>query len=137
MGNIDSKPPLHLFCRCKIKPMEAIAAGQATQDGTAGADYWIKNLKQLPTTYISKSEARNNGWKAKQGNLAAVLPGKTIGGDRYYNDDKHLPDAPNRIWYEADINFTGGYRGDCRLLYSNDGLIFVTYDHYRTYLEII
>ena len=38
--------------------------------------------------------------------------------------------------YEADFDYSGGYRNDCRLLYSNDGLIFVTYDHYATFYEI-
>ena len=131
------KPPLHLFCRCKIKPMEAISAGFATNDGTRGADYWLKNYKQLPAYYIKKNDARKLGWNAKQGNLSEILPGNQIGGDRYYNDDGHLPDTPGRLWYEADINYTGGYRGDGRLLYSNDGLIFVTYNHYQTYIEII
>lgn len=49
----------------------------------------------------------------------------------------HLPSAPGRIWYEADINYYEGYRGNDRILFSNDGLIFVTYDHYKTFLSII
>ena len=49
-----------------------------------------------------------------------------IGGDKYKNRDGRLPDAPGSVWYEADFDYTGGYRDDCRLLYSNDGLIFVT-----------
>ena len=49
----------------------------------------------------------------------------------------HLPEAPGREWYEADMDYAGGFRGDCRILYSNDGLLFVTYDHYVTYIEII
>ena len=43
---------------------------------------------------------------------------------------------PGRIWFEADFDYTGGYRNSFRLLYSNDGLIFVTYDHYATFYEI-
>lgn len=117
--------------------MEAISAGYATLEGTAGADYWLKYYQKLPTQYIKKSEARKYGWKAKKGNLDEVLPGRVIGGDRYCNDDGHLPDAPGREWFEADVNFTGGFRGDCRILYSNDGLVFVSYDHYATYLEVI
>ena len=70
------------------------------------------------------------------GNLADILPGRMIGGDKYKNRDGRLPDAPGRVWYEADFDYTGGYRNDCRLLYSNDGLIFVTYDHYLTFYEI-
>ncbi|MBD9010701.1 MAG: hypothetical protein EGR16_10275 [Clostridiales bacterium] len=50
--------------------------------------------------------------------------------------DIHLPAVPNRIWYEADINYEFGYRGTERILFSNDGLIFVTYDHYATFIEI-
>jgi len=60
-----------------------------------------------------------------------------LGGDEYDNGNNHLPNAPGRIWYEADINYTSGKRNKERILYSNDGLIFVTYDHYRTFIEII
>jgi len=51
--------------------------------------------------------------------------------------NEHLPEKPGRIWYEADINYSGGYRNSERILYSNDGLIFITLDHYRTFIEII
>ena len=60
-----------------------------------------------------------------------------IGGDEDINDQGKLPAANNRTWYEADFNYHGGFRNDCRILYSNDGLIFVTYDHYKTFYEII
>ena len=39
--------------------------------------------------------------------------------------------VPYGVFVKADFDYTGGYRNDCRLLYSNDGLIFVTYDHYK------
>ena len=133
---LSIRPPLHPFCRCVIRPMEAITAGYATQDGTAGADYWVKHFQKLPENYVNKAEARRRGWKPKKGNLDLVLPGKVIGGDRYYNDDGHLPDIPGREWFEADIDFTGGFRGEYRLLYSNDGLVFASYDHYSTFIEI-
>ena len=55
----------------------------------------------------------------------------------YKNYNGHLPVAEGRIWQEADINYTDGKRNDCRILWSNDGLIFVTYDHYLTFIEII
>ena len=42
-----------------------------------------------------------------------------------------------RIWYEADINYKKGRRNSQRILWSNDGLIFVTYDHYRTFFEVV
>jgi len=40
------------------------------------------------------------------------------------------------VWYEADINYTGGARNRERVVYSNDGLVFVTYDHYHTFYEV-
>lgn len=67
----------------------------------------------------------------------SFTPGKMIGGDIYYNRNGKLPSAEGRIWYEADINYEEGYRGKARILYSNDGLIFVSYDHYTTFYEII
>ena len=71
---LDFHPPVHDYCRCNIKKMDAVLAGGATEDG--------------------------------------------------------------RIWYEADINYDFGLRGSCRLLYSNDGLIFATYNHYRTFVHV-
>ena len=66
-----------------------------------------------------------------------VLPGKMIVKGIYQNRNGHLPSAMGRIWYEADINYTWGFRGTDRILFSNDGLIFVTYDHYLTFYEIV
>lgn len=130
-------PPMHLFCRCVLTPLPAIASGYATNDSTAGADYWLKEYGRLPNAYITKEEAKQFGWESKKGNLATVAPGKVIGGDRYFNDDGHLPTAAGRIWYEADINYSGGHRGNDRILYSNDGLVFVTYNHYESFIEVI
>ena len=59
-----------------------------------------------------------------------------MGGDVYRNKAGKLPSAFERTWREADINYIGGYRNTCRVLYSNDGLMFVTYDHYNTFYEI-
>lgn len=55
----------------------------------------------------------------------------------YKNKNEHLSVEYGRIWYEADINYTSGYRKEARIVYSNDGLIFVTYDHYTTFVEIV
>jgi len=41
------------------------------------------------------------------------------------------------IWREADLFCTDEYRGKKRILYSNDGLVFVTYDHYHTFVEVV
>lgn len=132
----NPKPPLHPHCRCKIVPMTTIMCGTATMDGIKGADYILKQYGYLPANYLTKDEAAAKGWKTWFGNLHSVLPGATIGGDIFDNRKGKLPSAPNRIWYEADINYLGGYRNHDRVLYSNDGLIFATYDHYKTFFEI-
>lgn len=66
-----------------------------------------------------------------------MLPGASIGGDIYRNDDNKLPQVDGRIWYEADIDYESGFRNNSRILYSNDGLIFATYDHYQTFYEVL
>lgn len=90
----------------------------------------------MPDYYISKKDAYLEGWKNNEQNLSTVLPGYCIGGDIYYNAEGKLPHAKNRVWFEADIDYTLGKRNSKRILYSNDGLMFVTYNHYETFVEI-
>lgn len=127
---------LHLRCYCTLVAMRTKRAGTATSRGINGADYFLFYNKTLPDYYITKEEAKNKGWETKKGNLSEVCPDKMVGGDMFYNDKEKLPCAPNRIWHEADIDYQSGYRNTYRILYSNDGLIFVTYDHYQTFYEI-
>ena len=70
------------------------------------------------------------------GNLDNVAPGKSIGGDIFYDRDNKLPKGLNRIWYECDIDYNGGYRNNFRLIYSNDGLMFKTDSHYNRFIAI-
>lgn len=128
--------PEHDHCRCYVEAVIAIVAGTATSAGMHGVDLFVFNQGRLPENYLGKKLAQKSGWEPLKRNLAEVLPGMMIGGDRYKNRDGRLPDAPDRMWYEADFDYTSGYRNNCRLLYSNDGLIFVTYDHYLTFYEI-
>lgn len=134
---VSRYPPLHPNCRCVIEALGALLAGMATNDGQAGADWWLKNLKMLPGYYISKQDALALGWDKKTGNLGTIAPGMMIGGEIYWNSNGKLPSAPGRVWYEVDINYSGGWRNDERILFSNDGLIFVTYNHYITFIEIV
>ena len=123
--------------RCSIQCLEAKAAGTATKLGLRGADWWLKTFRRLPGYYIAESEATQLGWIPILANLSIVAPGKMLTKGVYKNRDKRLPDAPERVWYEADINYSSGYRGGERVLYSNDGLIFATYDYYATFVEIV
>ena len=131
-----SEIPVHPNCKCYIESLSAIVAGTATNAGTDGVDLYVALHGVLPNHYLTQAEAKKAGWNKLLGNLAEVLPGRMIGGDVFENRKHKLPESPGRIWYEADFDYDGGYRNNCRLLYSNDGLLFVTYDHYMTFCEI-
>ena len=90
----------------------------------------------VPSNYISKTKARKEGWVNTKGNLWDVCPGMSIGGGGFYNDDNTMPDAPGREWFECDIDYEGGFRNAKRLVYSNDGLIYYTDDHYKTFQSL-
>lgn len=129
--------PVHENCGCETEALDAIKCGTATIDRGRGADLWLYLYKKLPDNYVKKEDAAKKGWVQIKGNLRKVIPGATIGGEVYKNREGKLPKALGRIWYEADINYMGGYRGKHRILYSNDGLMFVTYDHNNTFYELI
>ena len=94
---------------------------------------YVKENGRLPDYYITKNNARKQGWVAAEGNLCEVLPGKAIGGDIFTNREKQLPTEKGRIYYEADLNYNCGNRNAHRLVFSNDGLIYVTHNHYKTF----
>ncbi len=86
----------------------------------------------LPPNFMTKNEARSRGWNG--GGLEPYAPGKCIGGDRFGNYEGLLPDAPGRTWTECDIDTLGASsRGAKRIVFSNDGLIYYTDDHYESF----
>ncbi len=133
----DKEPPLHNRCRCSILIMKTVKSGTATINGKDGADWTLKHESKLPDYYIEYKEAEKLGFKNFLGNLRIVAPDRMITRGVYNNRNGHLPSKEGRIWYEADINYKGGFRNGQRIIYSNDGLIFVSYDHYQTFFEIV
>ena len=133
---ITPSPPLHPHCRCTIERLKSLFAGEATDKKQEGADWYLKYKGVLPDYYITKVEAEQLGYKSYLGNLNEISPKKMLIKGEYRNMNKHLPSKIGRIWYEADINYKSGYRNHERILFSNDGLIFVTYDHYNTFVEV-
>ena len=131
-----TKVNAHQNCECEYVSMRTKQVGAATDLGMEGADVYLAYFGRLPDYYVDKQAAYDAGWQIKSKKLSSVLPGKMIGGDIFANNSLKLPSAPGRVWYEADINYESGYRNRQRILYSNDGLIFVTYDHYQTFYEI-
>ena len=93
---------------------------------------YIHTYGCLPQNFITKDQARQAGWSG--GSLESYCPGMCIGGDRFGNREGLLPKAEGRTWTECDINTLGaGSRGAERIVFSNDGLIYYTGDHYESF----
>ncbi|MEG0308992.1 MAG: ribonuclease domain-containing protein [Clostridium sp.] len=97
------------------------------------ADYIHKN-NALPLSFITKNEAKKLGWNPGE-DLWKYAPNKSIGGDYFGNHEGALPSKSGRKWTECDINYNGGSRGGDRIVFSNDGLIYGTSDHYKTFKQ--
>jgi hypothetical protein len=87
---------------------------------------------RLPARYLTKRAAEGRGWHPGE-DLCDIGRGLAIGGDVFRNLENRLPRRRGRVWHEADLDFACGRRGAKRLLYSDDGLRYVTIDHYRTF----
>ena len=99
---------------------EDVALYLATYDG------------ELPDNFITKNEARDLGWEG--GSVEKYAPGCAIGGDRFQNREEVLPVIEGVIYYECDIDTNGtSSRGAERIVFSNDGCIYYTPDHYETF----
>ena len=93
---------------------------------------YISEFGHLPQNFITKKEAQALGWPG--GSLEKYAPGKCIGGDRFGNYEGLLPEEKGRKYYECDIDTLGkDKRGAKRIIYSNDGLVYYTGDHYETF----
>ena len=93
---------------------------------------YIHTYGCLPQNFITKDQARQAGWNG--GSLEPYCPGMCIGGDSFGNREGLLPKAQGRSWTECDINTLGAdSRGAERIVFSNDGLIYYTGDHYESF----
>lgn len=92
---------------------------------------YVKQNHQLPDYYITKNEAKKSGWNPSQGNLCEVLPGKAIGGDYFGNREGKLPKGMK--YFEADVNYNCGNRNGDRIVFTKNGEIYLTKDHYKSF----
>lgn len=93
---------------------------------------YIHTYGKLPQNFITKNEARDLGWEG--GGLEDYAPGKCIGGDYFGNFEGLLPEKKGREYTECDIDTLGkDSRGPKRIVFSNDGLIYYTDDHYESF----
>ena len=94
---------------------------------------YLVTYHKLPSNYVTKYEARKAGWEG--GSVEPYFPGCCIGGDSFGNREGLLPSKKGRTYRECDINTLGKKsRGDERIIYSNDGLIYYTDDHYESFV---
>lgn len=93
---------------------------------------YIHTYGHLPDNFITKKDAQALGWPG--GSLEPYAPGKCIGGSRFGNYEGLLPEADGRTYTECDIDTLGAdSRGTKRIVFSNDGLIYYTEDHYKSF----
>ena len=102
---------------------------------------YIYTYHKLPKNYITKNEAKKLGWNSSKNYVGDVAIGKSIGGDRYGNYEKRLPDIKGRKYIECDIDYGGKKRNAKRIIYAEDfdesiGFIFYTEDHYKTFEKL-
>ena len=139
---------LGLFA-CGAAPLEETTPSESWAETTAPAqelldpDGWYYSAEdvalylvtygELPGNFITKNEARDLGWEG--GSVQRYLEGAAIGGDKFGNREGILPKADGRQYYECDIDTDGASsRGAKRIVFSNDGLIYYTEDHYESFV---
>ncbi|MCZ2498757.1 ribonuclease [Xylophilus sp. Kf1] len=93
----------------------------------------------LPAGFITKAEAYAAGWQEGKA-LSNYIKNGQIGGDVYRNIENIVPMAAGRTWYEADVGLENSVarskQPGTRALYSSDGLLYISSDHYATVIEI-
>ena len=133
-----------VFTGCSDISEQTAQTGQAADEATITEDGWystpeevalyIHTYGDLPDNFITKKEAEQLGWDSKKGNLWDVAEGMSIGGDHFGNYEGLLPEEDS--YTECDVNYNGGYRGSERIIFSDDGDIYYTGDHYKSFEQL-
>ena len=115
---------------------DSASAVSVTEDGQYDSkdevSAYLTEYGHLPSNYITKKQAQALGWQG--GSLEPYAPGCSIGGDRFGNYEGLLPEADGRTYTECDIDTLGAdSRGAKRIVFSNNGLIYYTEDHYKSF----
>lgn len=100
------------------------------------ADYLFSHDMQLPENFITKKQAQALGWDSSYNYVSDVAPGKSIGGDYFGNYEGKLPQGKGITYHEADCYYTKGKRNAYRVIFSTEGRVWYTEDHYNTFTEL-
>lgn len=115
-----------------VLPEETALPEDGSYTSAEDVALYIHTYGHLPDNFITKKDAEKLGWPG--GPLEPYAPGKCIGGSHFGNYEGILPEAEGREWTECDIDTLGAdSRGAKRIVFSNDGLIYYTEDHYVTF----
>jgi hypothetical protein len=128
-------PQLHAQLQADPQTLGAFAQTSGLRDiaGFVETVQSLRTLRHLPPRYVTKREAMAHGWHG--GGLCWAWPGHVIGGDQFDNGAGALPDGAGG-YHEADLDETCNSRGPKRLIFSEDGAIYVTPDHYRHFIPV-
>ena len=117
-------------------PDDPVTPGEISEDGiyysAEDVSAYLVKYGKLPSNYVTKDEAKKAGWT--DGSVEKYIEGAAIGGEDFGNREKLLPEKDGRKYYVCDIDTNGkDDRGEKRLVYSNDGLIYYTEDYFKSF----
>lgn len=128
----EDKPEEEIPIPEEIDPDEDFLPESGVYSSREDVALYLHLYGRLPENFITKKEANALGWEG--GSLEPYAPGMCIGGDRFGNYEGLLPEKDGRQYYECDVDTLGAEkRGPKRIVFSNDGLIYYTDDHYESF----
>ena len=129
---LETEPPETEPARTEPEETEALLDIDGWYYSAEDVALYLVTYGELPSNFITKNEARDLGWSG--GSVDRYKKGAAIGGDTFGNREGLLPKASGRKYYECDIDTKGkNSRGAKRIVFSNDGLIYYTSDHYESF----
>ena len=130
---LETEPPETEPAQTEPEETEALLDIDGWYYSAEDVALYLVTYGELPSNFITKNEARDLGWEG--GSVQKYKEGAAIGGDKFGNREGILPKASGRQYYECDIDTDGkSSRGAKRIVFSNDGLIYYTEDHYETFI---
>jgi len=101
---------------------------------------YIYLFHKLPSNYVNKATGQTL-YENETGNTFSkwnfnpwTLLGVMIGGDIFYNNEGLLPSENS--YRECDVDYHDSSRGTKRLIYTLNGIVYYTANHYESFTKI-